>query len=271
MENSLFQTGVRPHIDAYLLEKSKEVRDYGDKWSASSAGYCMRKVIFDRMKVTPTSQDARKTRVFEVGHIFHGWVQDITKNAGVSIAQETELIDDELHIKGHIDDLVLVSDKLILYDYKTANSRSFTYKKGKPMSHYHQMQLGTYMYLLRKLGTENLIKLARGSRHAGKMTAVRMMTLDEARICTISKDDLRMSEDQLLWNGGLENAVVEYWTKLNAYWEQKKLPPCTCHEYEGGFMSKKEYNPYYFQGEPCSLQWYRLFKAGEHLSYIKED
>lgn len=47
----LFETGVRPAIDAYLQKKAEEERDYGDYWSASSAGYCMRKLIFERLKV----------------------------------------------------------------------------------------------------------------------------------------------------------------------------------------------------------------------------
>ena len=60
-DDSLYRTGVRPAFDAYLVEKSKEVRDYGEYWSASSAGYCMRKNIFERLKVphVETDSDAR--------------------------------------------------------------------------------------------------------------------------------------------------------------------------------------------------------------------
>jgi hypothetical protein len=47
----LFNTGVRPAIDAYLLAKSKEERNYGNYWSASSAGYCMRLNIMRRLGV----------------------------------------------------------------------------------------------------------------------------------------------------------------------------------------------------------------------------
>lgn len=251
MENSLYQTGVRVMVDKYLEEKSKEVRDYGEYWSASSAGYCMRKNIFDRLKVTPTNSDARKTRVFEVGHIFHGWIQDITKSAGVSVSQEGELQDEVLMIRGHYDDIIKTDNGLILYDYKTAHSRSFTYKKGKGMSYFHKMQLGTYMKTLREIKEYK--------------------DLAEGRICSISKDDLRMDETQLLWNQGLEETVAGYWTTLNEYWNAKKIPACTCHEHEGGFMAKDKYNPYYFQGESCSLTWYKLWKEGKHQEYIKKE
>lgn len=170
---NLFDTGIRPVIDDHLLKLSKQKRDYGDYWSASSAGYCMRKLIFERLGVprVETESDARKQRVFTSGHIFHQWIQDLTKETGLSVAQEIELQDEDLMVRGHFDDLVLIKYNengeqaqlgdevrgrgLILYDYKTVNSQSFKYKKDK-MSHYHKMQLGTYMYMLRKLAKEEL-------------------------------------------------------------------------------------------------------------------
>lgn len=238
MESSLYETGVRPAIDNFLLEEAKKVRDYGEFWSASSAGYCMRKVIFDRLGVDPVKEDARKQKVFTVGHIFHQWIQEITKNSGASIAQELEIINDKLKIKGHIDDLVKTEDGLILYDYKTQNSRAFSYKKSG-MNYYHRMQLGTYMMMLRNSVYPKLT---------------------EARILKISKDDLRMTEEVLYWDDRLEYDVTEYWNKINNYLTDKKMPPCTCAEHEGGFMAKETYNPYYYNGEPCSPDWYKLWK-----------
>lgn len=178
--SDLFKTGIRPAVDDWLLAKSKEVRSYGDYWSASSAGYCMRRVIFERLGVpkVESEADARKQRVFTSGHLFHSWIQGITKESGLSIAQELELQDEELLIRGHIDDLVLVKElanpsftyntetqegtqhyngHLILYDYKTQNSRAFSYKRPE-MSWYHSRQLGTYMMMMRNLAKEELKK-----------------------------------------------------------------------------------------------------------------
>jgi len=253
----LYATGIRPYIDKLMVEKGKEIRDYGQYWSASNAGYCMRKVIFDRLHVPHTSEDARKQRVFESGHIFHSWIQGVTKEAGISVAQETELIDDKLMIKGHIDDLLLIDGKLMLVDYKTQNSMAFTWakKQNLGMSHYHKMQLGTYMYMLR----------------SGEYPE-----LSESRIVKISKDDLRMEEDQLLWNAGLEKTIYEYWSTINGYWNAKTIPKCTCAEIDPnqktgiGFMASDKYNPYYFQGESCSLSWYKIFKEGKTDDYIKK-
>lgn len=286
---SLFNTGIRPSVDDFLLAKAAEKRDYGDYWSASSAGYCMRKLIFERLGVPHVSKedDARKQRVFTSGHIFHEWVQGITKEAGLSIASEVELKDEELKIIGHFDDLVLIredtpfgvenigltshhhsedmpepKEHLILYDYKTVNSQAFKYKTDK-MSHYHKMQLGTYMYMLRRLAITD--KEAENHDTAGMIEAG-IQNLTEARILNISKDDLRMMEQQLLWSEQLEKDVVGYWRTLNGYWEKQMIPKCTCADFEKnsktgiGFMADPRYNPYYYENEPCNIKLYEQFK-----------
>lgn len=241
----LFNTGVRPAIDDWLLQKSREVRDYGDYWSASSAGYCQRKVIFERLGVPHVEKedDARKQRVFTAGHLFHDWIQGITKAAGISIAQELELQDEDLMVRGHFDDLVLVDGNLILMDYKTRNSKNFNYAK-RP-SYFHRLQLGTYMYMLRNR----------------KWAQQNLMTIDpkvsEARILSIEKDTLRMAEVQYMWDNKLEKDVLNYWNSLNEHWKNKTLPPCTCHEQENGFMAKEQWNAYFYEGKPCSLEWFK--------------
>jgi hypothetical protein len=281
---SLYETGVRQLIDDYLIAESKKVRDYGEYWSASSAGYCMRKVIFERLGVPKNSEDARRQRVFTSGHIFHNWIQEITKAAGVSIAQEVELQDEDLMIRGHFDDLILVADgykgdpskigtpepsitpnnKLILYDYKTVNSRSFMWakKNGNAMSHFHRLQLGTYMYMLREFPSETpLEEWEVGINRT--LAKHKVWELTEARILKIEKDTLMMGEQKLEWTPDLERDVVQYWKTLNGYWKKQTLPKCTCADYEGGFMAKKEYNGYYYNEEPCSLEYYKTWKEGQ--------
>lgn len=264
---SLFESGIRPILDDYLIAKSKEKRDYGKYWSASSAGYCQRKLIFERLGVESTlPDDPRKQRVFEAGHIFHEFLQRLTRNAGISIAQEVELQDEELLIRGHFDDLVLIDGKLILYDIKTVNSRSFMWakKNGNAMSHFHRLQLGTYMYMLRSGGLPgDPAEIFR------KMPNFDVKLLTEARILKIEKENLMMMEQQLLWSPELEKEVVGYWRTLNGYWKAKKIPKCTCADYEGGFMAKEKFNPFFYEGEPCSLEWYAKMKAEGKLKSPK--
>lgn len=293
--SDLFNTGVRPAIDAYLLAKSKEERNYGQYWSASSGGYCMRLNIMRRLgvpKVPELEDNATQTRIFEAGHIFHEWLQRITKDAGLSIASEVELQDEKLMIRGHFDDLVLIKgdliidktivnkwqtptgiaqDRLILYDYKTAHSASFNYKKRQTeIGHYHKMQLGTYMYMLRNKYTgEGTI--TKWIESKGFDTRHPYRDLTEARILSISKDDLRMHEQQLLWSPQLEKEIVGYWRTLNGYWAKKTMPKCTCLDFDGGFMGKKSakgkiYNDFFYKDTPCSLEWYKLWKGKQNDS-----
>jgi len=255
--DNLFSTGIRPTIDAHIEEEAKKLRDYGDYWSASSAGYCMRLNIMRRLGVPPVPEilesKPRVQRVFSAGHIFHDWIQGLTKEAGLSTHQELELIDDTIMVKGHCDDLVEIDGNKIVYDYKTVNSQSFKYKKDK-ISHYHRMQLGTYLYMLRKEHKD----------------------LVESRVMNISKDDLRLSEFQLMWTPDLEKDVVSYWTTLNGYWKDKKLPKCTCADYEGGFMFKRSskgvvYNDYFYENEGCSLKWFELCKKQGLVPGLKNE
>lgn len=266
----LFKTGIRPAVDAWLEEQSKEVRNYGEYWSASSAGYCLRKNIFERLGVPHIEKesDERKQRIFSSGKIFHEWIQRITKDAGLSIAQELELQDEELMIRGHVDDLILfkeytkaengkydgVNEHLILYDYKTAHSRSFHYAKDRPISYFHKMQVGTYMYMLRK-GPKNVVM-----PKSAEFRGTGFMGVEESRVLKLSKDDLCMMEHQVFWSEELEKEVLGYWTTINRYWAEKKIPPCTCKDQEGGFMANPKYNPYFMDGESCSIKYYQQWK-----------
>ena len=212
----------------------------------------MRRNIFERLGVPKVESEdaARKQRVFTAGHLFHAWLQDITKQAGLSIAQEIELQDEDLMVRGHIDDLVSVNDNLILIDYKTQNSRAFSYKR--PMSHFHEMQLGTYMFMLKRLSM--------GLNGFTDEQRVAIKHLTEARILKMDKDTLRMKEEQLMWSPQLEKKVVEYWSTLNGYWKAKKMPKCTCADFEGGFLASEKWNGYFYEDEPCSLKWYAKCK-----------
>ena len=90
-----------------------------------------------------------------------------------------------------------------------------------------------------------------------------LASLSEARIYIIEKDNLRGKEFQVMWDKELAMAVHQYWSTLNGYWEKNKMPNCTCADYEGGFMAKEQYNDYYYNGEPCSLDWFKLWQENK--------
>jgi hypothetical protein len=255
--NDLYDSGIRPELDKYFLSLAEKVRDYGDYWSASSAGYCQRKVLFERLKVPYVPKEdvdeSRRQRVFAVGHLFHEFYQNLTKELGLSVIQEAELQDEDLMVRGHIDDLVMKNGHLILYDYKTVNSQQFKYRKDK-ISYYHRMQLGTYLYMLRRKTDFGAV-----DPNLPKVQPL-FKDLSEARIMNISKDDHRQAEMAVIWNDMLENDVKNYWKELNKHWEKKTFPECTCDEEENGFMAKEKWNPYFYEDEPCSMDWYNKCK-----------
>ena len=87
-----------------------------------------------------------------------------------------------------------------------------------------------------------------------------IVDMGESRILKIEKDALMMMEQELVWTPELESDVLSYWNSLNNHWKKKTLPKCTCADHEGGFMAKEQYNGYFYEGEPCSLEWYKKFK-----------
>jgi hypothetical protein len=87
--------------------------------------------------------------------------------------------------------------------------------------------------------------------------------LDEARILVLEKDTLRTKEFKLFWDAKLEKDVYSYWSTLNGYLKAKKMPKCTCADYEGGFMAKEKWNGYFYNGQPCSVDWYKRWKENK--------
>jgi len=121
------------------------------------------------------------------------------------------------------------------------------------------------MYMLRNLEVGQKISFNGGHFDAEYLSKWDNNAIKEARILTIEKDTLRTKEFVLMWSEELEDDVLNYWNTINTFWNNKKLPPCTCDEQEGGFMAKPQYNPYYYNGEPCSREWYLMWKENNKL------
>lgn len=274
--SDLYATGIRPFIDEHLRREAEQ-QAYPTYFRMSSAGYCHRYIIMKRLGVPPVPEREedgdRTTRVFRSGHVFHQWLQEVTEKAGVSMYQEVELTDEtnEEEVIGHFDDLVLLRDSyLILYDYKTAHSGYFGY--DDKINTYHRLQLGTYFLTLKKIGAgvENVEAWKVVDDENKVITEdvrklVKKYHFEESRILTMSKDDLRMQEKQLMWSEQLEADVKRYWEGLHAAWNRylkdRVLPPCTCLTIDGGWFGRrskkgKVYNDYFFAEEPCSQRWF---------------
>ncbi|MEM2963737.1 MAG: hypothetical protein QXN01_04560, partial [Candidatus Anstonellales archaeon] len=65
-------------VDTYIAEKRAEQIRPLDKFRVSDAGRCHLMRYWKRQgKPASDEPDARTQRVFEVGHVFHVWLQDL--------------------------------------------------------------------------------------------------------------------------------------------------------------------------------------------------
>lgn len=139
--------------DANLLNQKKRYDDYGQWFHASASGMCMRKHYFQHIeKVVPKPIDKDTLRLFRLGDLVHGDVQDAlgeyAQKNGTRIFIEKEIRLPEVNVRGFLD--VIVADDDALYDIKTCNS--FKWKKlfgrypdPSPSTNYF-LQLGTYAW-----------------------------------------------------------------------------------------------------------------------------
>ena len=146
-------------------------------------------------KAASDAPDDRARRIFEIGHLFHEWFQDMLDKKGLLIEREMEV--EDLHRRGHIDAIIHSDNRFVLYDFKTVNSMKFKYLKTDSDKHY-QHQVCTYALML-PLGVE------------------------EARIAYISKDTMEIHEVKVDIDA-LRDEVIEDWIVLIEAWERQVEP-----------------------------------------------
>jgi len=209
-------------INQYLKEQEATPHTASGKFSCGDAKRCHTYRYKKRQGTEALGAfDDRTLRVFEVGHIFHKWVQDILSKKGVLLASEVRVEDE--HRAGIIDAIVQSDGKVILYDLKTVHSGKFTYLKKEDDLHYHY-QAATYTSMYHK-------------------NYYRDFEIDETRICYISKDDLRIKEVPVLVT---PQQLNEDWLPLIVAWDMKQEPKPNPLPWECalGGKSKKAYCPF---------------------------
>lgn len=189
-------------IDEYIREKNGEgiPSTENPKFRVSDAGKCHLMRYWKRKGIEPTDEpDVRAKRVFEVGHVFHNWLQAILRRNGCLVEEEFEV--EDTHRKGHVDAIVMTPEGLILYDFKTVHSRKFNYLNNEIDKHYIH-QIVTY-YMMLPFGVEDI------------------------RLAYISKDDLRIQEMSIIREFEFEKILqetVDDWDKLIIAWETGQEP-----------------------------------------------
>ena len=191
-------------INEYIIEKDKMTgQDHArlPKFRVSDAGRCHLMRYWKRQgKPFTDLPDERTRRVFEVGHIFHRWIQDILQRKGLLLAKEYEVMDE--HRIGHVDAIVRYEDDwVVMYDFKTVHSRKFHWKK-KENSYsdmHYAMQAWTYYQMIN-------------------------IDVHEVRLAYISKDDLLIDEILVSDYDSIGSKTIEDWDLLISAWVKGEEP-----------------------------------------------
>lgn len=192
-------------IDQKLKEKQDARKDRvrSGKWSPSSFGRCYRNQYWNR-KNEPQSNppEARSLRIFEAGHLFHKFVQEIisqSEEASIEVKIESE---DTL---GYAD-IVLKEE---VADIKTQRSDAFHYMHTKSFNilsdkKEHVLQVLWYAVQLQK---------------------------EWIRLVYVSKDDLLVEEYRVKVDDYLRGVLQNELAVLNGFWESATLPPALPRAY----------------------------------------
>jgi len=195
-------------IDDYIAEKRQaELRDHS-KFRVSDAGRCHLMRYWKRQgKPASDLPDDRQLRIFEVGHVFHRWIQDILLEKRKLVACELKI--EDTHRIGHIDAIIRMDDMFILYDFKTVHSRKFHWRRkaGNNGDMHYAMQAFTYATML-PFGVADI------------------------RIAYISKDDLCIEEVSVMDTDDISEYVQQDWATLLDAWERQEPPKPNPAEWE---------------------------------------
>ena len=110
------------------LNEDNRINRYEDRehwFHASSSGMCMRKIYYNSVeKVESTERDENTLRLFRLGDLVHGDIQDALTLHGekerVDVLIEEEIQIQDINVRGFFD--ICIVDDDAMYDIKTCNS-----------------------------------------------------------------------------------------------------------------------------------------------------
>lgn len=209
-------------------------------WTAGNLGYCLRRQFLDRAGVEVPEDYPLRT--FWIGDLIHSGYQNMMANAGILIAEELHLVDDELNLSGYVDMIWggLVPDGLLPdeQDYSTSWQDFLLAYRGELRTHWPEgfpitgdELKSANDYSARKMVSEgpsfhHLMQAASYGlildRDPDQFEAV----IDRWRLSIIDKSDGLMNVFEV--RESHTQRALERVEALNQYWGIRELPPCTC-------------------------------------------
>ncbi len=135
--------------------KAKESKS----WRSSAIGSCKRGQLLGRLfsGEFTVNHDQRTLEVFELGNMIEEkYLVDLNLHDDYIILTQCEMYDPNLNNSGHLDALVIHKKtfEAFITDFKSKNSRSFSYMDGKKQGamHHHLLQVYSYIDMVNKYG-----------------------------------------------------------------------------------------------------------------------
>lgn len=177
------------------LEAIEEEHDKG-WWYPSQMSFCDRSAILKHAGIEEVEFDDISLRRFWLGNVIHEAIQGM--NPYKVVGHELRVRDEEYKVSGRLDTLSVTPDDILeVQEYKSINSRSFSYSDlPKPE---HILQLAVYL-TFKAEGQDRLP--------------------DRGRLIYISKDDLRIEEYILVLTPELEEQVKSKLLRLEELYQE---------------------------------------------------
>ena len=184
------------------INANRETRDHS-KFRVSDSGMCHRMRFWKRKNSYKSEMDSHNLetkKIFTIGHLVHGFLQNILKKRGLAKLIEARVENE--HFIGHVD---LVTSDYIVYDIKSAGTRKMQHIRSRKVPDiHHAYQAMTSAILLEE---NDLVSHVNDVRilYVGKE---RMDFIDLSAYKTVS-----------------EKAVIKDMETLVDYWVRDELPP----------------------------------------------
>jgi len=201
-------------LDKFCAERQQHDTDDRDhsKFRVSDAGKCRLMRYWKRQgKPMDPHYTPEGLRIMHVGIMIHNWIQGVVKQAGVALAIELEL--EDFHRIGHLDALVHLDGKRVLYDFKTVNEKKWFYleKSNFRPDFQHVAQIITY----------------------GQMIDPQP---DKMVILYLNRDTLKLAEclvDAICY----EDMIIDDWETLISAWKRQIEPNPDPENWECGYCA----------------------------------
>lgn len=133
------------------IELERQDKEREGYFYVTDASACKRKVFYDFKKDIPkTDVDTSILRKFVQGNSIHEKLVSILEKAGVVIAKEIDIPENQYNIHGRVDALLEINGEKIILEIKSIADYGFRKLKEPKREHVYQLQLYLFFFNIKK-------------------------------------------------------------------------------------------------------------------------